>query len=142
MQRKDLIEMCTARGLPTYGTQAQVAARLDKADQTAPQPEQETPVVDIVAAPDEGNAALLAVVAGPPPAAPPTRSVPDPAAEQARIFAQMQAELDALRKQVAAAEANGGTPPAGPGEPATPDAIARAATGERVYRAEFPMLDG
>lgn len=139
MQRKDLLPLCVQRGLPTWGSQALVAARLAKhdADTSVPQPRQETPMAQITAGPDnakdedllaQANAATAPLSASAPPTV-------DPVVQQL-----IEAQARILQLQAALAAKPGAAPTAG--DVATPTAIAAAARGENVFRFEFPMYPG
>lgn len=144
LQRKDLIPIATDRGIPTWGSAAQIAERLTRADQTVPQPQQgDSPVALVVAGPDtgadndSGDSLLKAVTATTPEPPAPARREPElSAAERDNI--ELRAQLLQMQAQLAAKP---GAAPTG-GDAASPDAIARAARGEQVFRTEFPMYEG
>lgn len=129
LQRKQLIEICEQRGLPTYGSREQVQARLEKADlngvtQTG------DPMVDVIAALDAGADTDVLSPAQTPPA---PVSGPD---AQVSALVDAQAEIVALRAQLAAAQS---PVPPGPAEPASAAAIRQVVNSERVFRWEFPL---
>lgn len=145
-----LADECRARGLAAYGNKETLTARLESDDAArAPIPnESEKPVVQIAAGPDVGKdndggdelLRAMAEQAPPPPPAPAAPALPvDPRDQMLR---EMQAELANLRAMIQA-NAGASTPSStGHGEPASPEAIARAAQTEQVFRTEFVMLDG
>lgn len=142
MQRKDLIPIADGRGLPTWGTQAQIAARLAAADQTAATvPPKEIQVVKVMAGPDtgadsdSGHGILQALTDSPPEPPPaPEREIDPLLRENMELRAQ-------LLQMQAALTSRPGERPTG-GDAATPDVIAQALRGEQVFRTEFPMYQG
>lgn len=143
MQRKHLIPIAVGRGVPTWGTQAQIAERLTKADAATVSPtlEQEPPMVQIVAGPDTGadndpGDELLKAVGQTPPEPPPApeREI-DP---RDREIIELRAQL--IQLNAALLTRPGETQKAG--DAATPDIIAKALRGEQVFRTEFPMYEG